>query len=45
MSKVLQQISEDLLYKELSLEELQQAYALLLDQKQSLEMRVIKSEA
>jgi C4-dicarboxylate-specific signal transduction histidine kinase len=45
MSEVLQQISEDPQYKELSLEELQQAYALLLDQKQSLEMRVIKSEA
>lgn len=44
MSKVLQQVSEDTQYKELSLEELQQAYALLLDQKKALEMRVIKSE-
>lgn len=44
MSEVLQPVSEDAQYKELNLEELQQAYALLLDQKQALEMRVIKSE-
>src|SRR5215469_15314732 len=44
MSNGLQQVSEDTQYKELSLEELQQAYALLLEQKEALEMRVIKSE-
>ncbi|SRR6266849_3156885 len=46
MSEVLQQqISEDAHYKELSLKELQQAYACLMEQKQALEVRVIKSEA
>ncbi|HWS82693.1 MAG TPA: ATP-binding protein [Ktedonobacteraceae bacterium] len=41
---LLQLVSEDAEYKKLSLEELQQAYALLLEQKEALEMRVIKSE-
>ncbi len=46
MSEVLQQqISEDAQYKELSLKELQQAYAYLMEQKQALEVRLIKSEA
>jgi C4-dicarboxylate-specific signal transduction histidine kinase len=45
MSEVLlQPVSEDAEYKKLTLEELQQAYALLLEQKEALEMRVIKSE-
>jgi len=45
MSEVLlSPVSEDAEYKKLSLEELQQAYALLLEQKEALEMRVIKSE-
>ena len=45
MSKVLLwQVSEDAQYRQLSLEELRQAYALLLEQKKALEMRVIKSE-
>ncbi len=46
MSEVLQQqISKDAQYKELSLKELQQAYAYLMEQKQALEVRLIKSEA
>src|SRR5437588_4196688 len=46
MSEVLQQqVSKDALYKELSLEKMQQAYARLLEQKQALEVRVAKGEA
>jgi C4-dicarboxylate-specific signal transduction histidine kinase len=45
MSEVQQQVNEILQYKDFSLEELQQAYIVLLEQQQALEMRVIKSEA
>lgn len=44
MSKVPQPVSEAPPYKKLGLEELQQAYEFLLEQKHALEMRVIKSE-
>src|SRR5436190_20769938 len=40
-----QQISEDAQYRERSLEKMQQEYARLLEQKQALEVRVIKGEA
>ena len=45
MSEVQQQENENIQYRDFSLEELQQAYVLLLEQQQALEMRVIKSEA